>query len=587
MRRHRWIRGDWQISCWLLPRVPIMNQNWQTNPLSWLAKWKIFDNLRRSLVPPAALTLLMIGWLALPDPMYFTRLLLLFFAIPVVTATVADAANKHRDDPLKKHLQINADAASRRILRAILAIIFLPFEAATNVDAIAKSLTRMLLTHRHLLAWRSASDPRHCFGGGWWPVLRSMMIAPCLALIIAGWIWETNPAALSAAGAFLILWLLSPAVAIWLSRHLTAPSTELSVAQIDFLRRLARKTWRYFETFVGPDDHWLPPDNFQESPKQILAHRTSPTNIGMSLIANLSAYDFGFISQADLTMRTSETFRTLVKLDRFKGHFYNWYDTQTLKPLTPQYVSTVDSGNLAGFLLTLRSGLIEIRDDKIITKSTYSGLYDTISCLGDSPTISTEVKAKLWQLQLDVANAPDSLVGAKTVFDRLMTTFKELDHFDDEEAQWWLTTLTKQAQHCLGDTLAELAPWTDLSLISNASWQTQLFDLTAIPSLREIMRLYETQIPIIDALSRSDANGSEHLSKLRIMLESASKCAESRLAMMTQLADQCEELPNFDYDFLYDHSRHLLAIGYNVTDHRRDDSYYDLLASEARLGSFV
>ena len=175
------------------------------------------------------------------------------------------------------------------------------------------------------------------------------------------------------AAPILVLWLVSPAIAWWISRPLTRREARLTAGQTFFLRKLSRKTWAFFETFVGPEDHWLPPDNYQEYPVAAVAHRTSPTNMGLSLLANLSAYDFGYIPAGQLIERTANAFRTMEALERHRGHFYNWYDTQSLKPLHPAYISTVDSGNLAGHLLTLRPGLLALPDQQILGQRLFDG----------------------------------------------------------------------------------------------------------------------------------------------------------------------------------------------------------------------
>ncbi len=193
-----------------------------------------------------------------------------------------------------------------------------------------------------------------------------MWLAPLIASAAAIYLALARPAALAVAAPVLCLWFASPAFAWWMSRPLVRHAAKLTAEQTLFLQKLARKTWAFFETFVGPEDHWLPPDNYQEYRVAVVAHRTSPTNIGLALLANLSAYDFGYISAGRLIDRTEKTFHTMAALPRHRGHFYNWYDTQSLEPLLPIYISTVDSGNLAGHLLTLRPGLLALPDDKIL-----------------------------------------------------------------------------------------------------------------------------------------------------------------------------------------------------------------------------
>ena len=199
----------------------------------------------------------------------------------------------------------------------------------------------------------------------------------------------------------LVLWLVAPIVGWWISRPLRPAATYLSDQQQILLRVLARRTWRFFTDFVGPEDNWLPPDNYQEYPTPALASRTSPTNMGMALLASLAAYDFGYISAGELLRRTHRTLRTMEKLERFRGHFYNWYDTRTLLPLQPRYVSSVDSGNLAGCLFTLRAGLTELKNQPVLGPRPFDGLRDTFQELVAhvSPSVAPELKKQIGILQ--------------------------------------------------------------------------------------------------------------------------------------------------------------------------------------------
>ena len=393
-RRHRWIRGDWQIAQWVFA------------PLSGLSRWKMFDNLRRSLAPAALTLLLLAGWAVLSDAALWTLAALAILLAP----------------PLIGSLQAWRSTGSH-FAQAAFALACLPYEAFVALDALARTAWRMLVTRQRLLEWTPSSDAGRCdhLPG----CFRAMWVGPALACAVAIHLAASRPQVLLAAAPVLLLWLASPAIAWWISRPLARRDAELTEAQDAFLRGIARKTWSFFETFVAAEDHWLPPDNFQEFPAAVVAHRTSPTNMGLALLANLSAYDFGFISAGQLIERTANTLGTMQRLERFRGHFYNWYDTRTLKPLPPLYVSSVDSGNLAMHLLTLRQGLLALRVDA------------------------------------------DVIAGAQS------------------------------------------------------------------------------------------------------------------------LAQQAGELAHMQYDFLFDAQRRLLAIGYNVTESRRDTSYYDLLASEARAASFV
>ncbi len=189
-----------------------------------------------------------------------------------------------------------------------------------------------------------------------------MWISPFISVLSAITLLLLFPKTLLMVWPIIGLWFVFPIIAWWISRPLVPVKAKLTDKQYLFLRQLSRKTWSFFETFVGPDDNWLPPDNYQEHPVSVIAHRTSPTNMGLSLLANLTAYDFGYILTGELLERTSNTFSTMELLEKFQGHFFNWYDTQSLKPLNPLYISSVDSGNLAGHLLTFNQGLLTLPD---------------------------------------------------------------------------------------------------------------------------------------------------------------------------------------------------------------------------------
>ena len=210
-----------------------------------------------------------------------------------------------------------------------------------------------------------------------------MWVSPAIAVAAVIYLALSRLEAIAYALPVLVLWFISPGVVWWISKPLRRREARLTSDQITFLRKISRKTWGFFETFVGPEDHWLPPDNFQEHPLAKVAHRTSPTNMGLALLANLSAWDFGYISTGQLIDRTANALRTMETMERYKGHFYNWYDTESLQPLLPMYISTVDSGNLAAHLLTLRAGLVSLPDEKITGPKVFDGLLDTLGILMD------------------------------------------------------------------------------------------------------------------------------------------------------------------------------------------------------------
>ena len=260
-------------------------------------------------------------------------------------------------------------------------LISLPYEAFYSMDALLRTCWRLIISKKRLLEWNSAARDEHHSRFKLIESFRTMWISPFIAILSATCLLILFPKTLVMVWPIIGLWFVFPVIAWWISRPLVPHAAKLTDKQYRFLRELSRKTWSFFETFVGPDDNWLPPDNYQEHPISVIAHRTSPTNIGLSLLANLSAYDFGYIFTGELLERTSNAFNTMNSLERYQGHFFNWYDTQSLKPLRPLYISSVDSGNLAGHLLTLQQGLLTLPDQLILGPRLFEGINDTLQIL--------------------------------------------------------------------------------------------------------------------------------------------------------------------------------------------------------------
>ena len=599
-RRHRWIRGDWQIARWLLPGVPGLDGRRRKNPLSGLSRWKIFDNLRRSLVPSALTLLLLLGWTVLSPLWLWTLAVIGTILIPPWIASTLDLFQKPGDVLLRQHLAAAVRSAGRHSAQAAFTLACLPYEAFFSLDAILRTAWR-LLTRKRLLEWNPSSDPNRDRRTDLAASCRTMWIAPVIATVTMIYLALSRPAALGVAGPILGLWFFSPAIAWWISRPLARLAARLTAEQTLFLRKLSRKTWAFFETFVGPEDHWLPPDNYQEHPVPVVGHRTSPTNMGLALLANLSAYDFGYISVGQLIDRTTNAFHTMEALERHRGHFYNWYDTQSLKPLHPTYISTVDSGNLAGHLLTLRPGLLALPDQKILGARWLEGLSDTLEILvdiaGEKKKAEGTEPTLLAQLHKDLASAcysrPTTLGATRRCLDRLLASAaKVVGSLDadaegsENEEKGWARALASQCQVVL-DELTFLAPWILLPASPNRLGDFRGLD--EIPTLRELAKLDVELLPAIVQRFGSDVTPeeSEWLDKIRQLLTESSQRARARIAAIERLALQSGEFARMEYDFLFDKARHLLAIGYNVGERRRDASYYDLLASEARLSTFV
>lgn len=597
-RRHRWIRGDWQIARWLLPGIPGPDARLRKNTLSMLSRWKIFDNLRRSLTAAALTLLLLLGWTALPSAWFWTAAVIGIILIPSVMASALSLLQKPADVTLAQHIAAAARQARRHLAQAAFTLACLPYEAFFSLDAVLRTIWRMLITRRRLLEWIPSHDSdrkrRTDLAGSF----RTMWIAPVIAAGAAMSLALWRPTALVSAGPLLGLWFASPAIAWWISRPLVQRREKLTTEQIRFLRKLSRKTWAFFETFIGPEDHWLPPDNHQEHPAAVTAHRTSPTNMGLALLSNVSATDFGYISAGRFIERTANTLRTMEALERHRGHFYNWYDTQSLKPLSPLYISSVDSGNLGGHLLTLRQALLALPDDKILGTRLFEGLSDTIGIVLDAAAeAAPDIGARLAQLERDLASAtrsqPPTLSASRLFLDRLAASAAELvaaiealDGDPESPLRWWACAFAAQCQDA-ADDLTYLAPWTELLSAQTSAGDFPDFD--EIPTLRELAAFGTKRLSAVrDPQDAADTPAeSARLGERQRLITEAGRRAKTRIAAVNGLALQCDALARMEYDFLYDETRHLLAIGYNVGDSRLDASYYDLLASEARFSTFV
>ena len=361
-RQHRWVRGDWQILWWLLPFVPTLS-GLARNRLPLLSRWKIFDNLRRSLLAPATVVLLLLGWTLLPgSAAVWTAAILAALCFPLYPLLLSAAFGRPSQQPWRVHQRTSIADMNTALAHAALQLTFLANQAFEMAHAVAVTLVRLVLTRRRMLEWETAAASTARAAGlspraGARLFVLEMIASPSIALAAAVLVLLTHTRTLAVAAPVLALWIAAPLIAFILSRPVTHSGVALSEADRAFLRSVAHKTWRYFETFAGAEDHHLPPDNFQQAPEPRVAHRTSPTNIGMGLLATLAAHDFEFITTEELAERIDKTLTTAEGLERHEGHLLNWYDTESLAPLPPRYVSTVDSGNLAGALLALAEGL--------------------------------------------------------------------------------------------------------------------------------------------------------------------------------------------------------------------------------------
>ncbi|MEO6539103.1 MAG: glucoamylase family protein, partial [Ferruginibacter sp.] len=590
IRRQRWIRGDWQIAAWASPFVPTNKKGLHKNPVSFLSGWKIFDNLRRSLIPQALLLLLLYGWVIAYNPVIWTLAVIAILFLPVILNFGWQLCNKPADVIFFQHFIFSWRSLKDGLLQNAVDIICLPYAAYVNTGAIIKTLWRVYISRKNLLQWQpfksNAYDQKKLK-----TIFLKMWFAPffSLAAIIATQFYFAN--AMITASPLLAVWLIAPFIAWIISQPGTEKYTELSIKENIYLRKLARKIWLFFETFIVEADNWLPPDNYQEEPTKKIAHRTSPTNIGLALLANVTAWDFGYLSIGKLVERTTSMFSTLQQMEKFRGHFFNWYDTETLVPLHPRYISTVDSGNLLGHLITLKQALITLPDKKILTSQAFEGLLDTLRLLTERIPLP-----QLMLLQEKIAEnyaaQTDDVAAVKKYLDELEAAFADIFLMpelqdEDEENELWAEKIFSHIKQYQNELLM-FAPWMLLPPPPE-KFSDLIPDFVSIPTITQLSKIEQALLQkIINCYADLNTpEENEWLNLYRAGITESGRRAKEILLRIAQLVIKCDEFAKMEFEFLYDRSQHLLSIGYNVEDHRRDNSYYDLLASESRLTTFT
>ena len=618
-RLHRWTRGDWQIIRWLFPRVPNASGQKIRNPLPLIARWKIFDNLRRSLLAPSLFLWFVASCTIFPGPaLLWATFILIVIAFPVYLHVTTGLLTHPKGTPWSSHFSSVWDEFCTNTAQIALSFVFLPYQAYLMCDAIARTLYRQLISHRKLLEWISAAEAERSVRYDLASFISWMLPAELLALAALGLTVAFKPAGLPLMGLLAAIWILSPLVAAWASKRRPLVRQVLNGDETQFARTIARRTWRFFETFVGPEDHWLPPDNFQEDPAPVIAHRTSPTNIGLSLLATSSAHELGYVSTLELVERQELTFTTLSKLGRMNGHFFNWYDTRTLEPLIPQYISTVDSGNLAGHLIAVKQGFVELPDEKLFGQHVIQGLFDTIEALAfeaaklgsirqrtEAMTVRQlhdEIGACREQLDHDAGNELSAWIvliaflarRSSDIDDIVNALAHEHGEINFKELRWWVNAFKHQVSYLQRDaesltTWGRLLPELKQAIGASEEWAAIIKLLQEVPTLAEVPQLCDKALVQLSAFQNLESAQLAQVSaKLTKALEQAAGDANDLLSRLSRIARMCDQISEeMDFSFLFDVERKLFTIGYNVTASRADDSYYDLLASEARLASFV
>jgi cyclic beta-1,2-glucan synthetase len=607
-RRHRWIRGDWQIAQWLLPWCPDQKGGRAANSLGYLSRWKILDNLRRSLLPAAGVGLVCLAMTVLAHPVEWVAIALGFLFAPSLIRSVHVVMATEVRQPVKRIIRRQAI----EIMHGVLGLVFMPYEAATALGAVGKVAWRKMVTGKNLLEWQTSAAAEQSARTDLSGVARTMWVCPAAGLgllTVAGAMGEAWPAALGLG----MCWLIAPAAAWWLSRPTLAPSKLLTLEEKEFLRVVARRSWFYFESYVSQATNWLAPDNFQEGPVAKLAERTSPTNIGLGALATLGAWDLGYLTPAGAQIRIQRVLESLAAMERFKGHFLNWYDTRTLAPLEPKYVSTVDSGNLAASLLVLSWGLREMADKPVIPDNWRTGVRDTLRVVEaelDKPGAPAG-KGMDWAGAQQVVMKMRAVLNAtgsaravsQTAVGELVKLAAQLPRFPEagSDLDRWVVSLESQCRDldeqlkslpmgpALSDALTEQLTG-ELTGAGIDKGTVAYFARVAqkVPSLREAALLGERFVGVEGVIKASRVAGLEKW--VQGVSEAAAETAASGRARMERIersAQSAEAMAYMDFAFLYDGKRKQFSIGFHPDQQQMDTSCYDFLASEARIASYV
>jgi cyclic beta-1,2-glucan synthetase len=593
-RMYRWIRGDWQLIPWLGSHPYNRKQQRPKNTLSSLSIWKILDNLRRSLISSSILLLIFLGFSILPgQSTVWLVFALLPLALPFLMAGFDRImSGKFLPNPIKRHMP-GFFGLKASLSQFLLRIAFLSYQSNLALSAIFVTLRRVLVTKKNMLEWVTSADAEKAQDNSLKSYLSTMGFSSLTGVLLVVVTFVFKPESLPLSAVFLLIWLAAPVLAFNFSKDDQYEKQKISAADQLELHRIARKTWRYFEEFSNAKNNYLAPDNYQEDPPRGIAFRTSPTDIGLGLLAILSARDFGYIDTVDLFDMLGNTMGTLDKLEKWNGHIYNWYDTRTLKPLLPIYVSTVDSGNFVCYLVTLIQGLNVYLDQPLVDETYIEGIRDTLlNGLQDASVFAKEFAC------FDDVMSDGNL--DLVLWGKALHAFFDAGHVAAITKQPWRYKLDGMGQKYLNN-LNRYAAWVKLAdkITPDAfpeSMGTTFGELKAMLHLnvrlkdrKEFFALVAQRIETLNqSITQEHRTGSVWLNDLKLAMLESNSAIDTFMVKAQELVKRLEKL-SWDTKFigLYDERKQLFSIGYNVTDQKLTNSYYDLLASESRQTSYL
>jgi cyclic beta-1,2-glucan synthetase len=582
-RKHRWLRGDWQIAQWLFSKVPDESGKYVRNPISTISRWKIFDNLRRSLVEIFTFSLLLAGWLGLPGgALYWTLVTLFLMFVPTLVQFVF-SSGRAAFTKLKGSMRDAVSGFGQGCFISLLNLVYLPHQTLLALDAISRSLVRSFITGQRLLEWETAAESEAASRRT--PVDRYLAITPLVALVVAALVFLHHRQSLLVAAPILLLWAFASAITAWLNSSPRQVTPQLSLEEDTFLRQLALKTWRFFNQFGGESHNYLIPDNVEED-GLFEAARVSPTNFGLLLNARQAANTFGYLTIPEFVTLTERSLQTFDKLEKYRGHIFNWYDTRTLVPIRPMTISSVDSGNLAASFYTLRSGCRSLLRARLLDPALFTGMRDHWQLVMSLPDAPASLKAM-------APPAADASVEVWVAWAQTTVDAAELSALPaTSETGWWLGELQRRIQ-ALNLLVRDYMPW----LLPQFE---PLFALPQLQGLKDVAANVLTAsatgwaIDLDGRLARAAAGLTADAPELALLEQLRAALASARESLKTlnrEVQDLATEAMRFatemDFGFLMDKSRLLLSIGYEMETQHLHQACYDLLSSEARIAAFI
>jgi cyclic beta-1,2-glucan synthetase len=581
-RKHRWLRGDWQIAGWLLSDVRDETGARVPNPISLISRWKILDNLRRSLVEPATFLLLVFGWL-MPGirPVRWTIAAVFLLFLPACFNLLVSTGKAIAEDKLAT-IRDAIRTFLTTLVTTTLTLIFLAHQTLLSLDAVVRAIVRAAVTRERMLEWETAAEAELSTRRG--PADTYLNWIPLVPLAVGGLVWWLQRGSFYVALPILLLWASSKLVSTWLNLPTGVPRKELPRKEINFLRRTALHTWRYFAQYCTEEHHWLIPDNVQEEPPAVAA-RVSPTNLGLLLNAQQVACELGYITLPEMSVQAQRTLATLSRIPKTRGHLLNWYNTHTLEPLTPRFVSSVDSGNLVASLWTLQQGLLSRIKQPLIQRGLAAGALDHLRGLCELKAISKR-QLSHWEQAID---ARDWLPPLMALCDDEIVTHPSSAKAEHEEDVLWFQQQLRTLLNSIHNMVRSYCPWELPEFASVRNEMKFAPDLEDSPSLRQLplfiddlhVRLEEA----VPSMSRGDRGVYENL--LSLLPQARANATQLVEFLRTTAAEAAKLADAMDFTFLLNPRRKLMSVGYNVETQKLEPACYDLLATESRTAVFA